>query len=161
MGAESSALCKPLLAFWKLPLPHYSRQRIELAIHLFWHFIACHGGKPDAHVFRSQSADCLPQYFKWPDFLLHYLPYCGKGCVIPRHVHRLTIGDSTPTKRFYLRLDTRINDALLTPEGLPRLVVCPTRSTLTFFIFWVPWCQDASWQCYGESNPDPRRDNPI
>ena len=122
-----------------------------MAIHLFWHFIVRHGGKPDTYNWcslkRSPTLASLfnparPRYglritdvkllffiltppglgrtersFPFPyakrfsftarrllvpifivaDFLLHYLPYCGKGCVIPRPVHRLTLGDSTPT----------------------------------------------------------------
>lgn len=52
---------------------------------------------PYAKRFSFTARRLLAPIFIVAGFLLHYLPYCGKGCVIPRPVHRLTLGDSTPT----------------------------------------------------------------
>ena len=55
-------LCAAILAFCSLHTTHRPVQRTELAIHLFWHFIVRHGGKPNTCVFLSQLASCPPQY---------------------------------------------------------------------------------------------------
>ena len=76
-GELSGILKATLLAFWRLRLL-IVRRIGQLAIHLFWHFIVRHGGKPN--TWHDEFISRLPSRFRFPRrFLLGGLHWPSTG----------------------------------------------------------------------------------